>query len=106
MDDDALVLMNTAALLEDLGHEVIEAMSGAEALEKFRERPDIDLVMTDQAMPNMTGIQLVTALENYGPASPSSSPAATGRALKYPGATSSASASLLTSASLRKSLRG
>ena len=31
VDDDALVLMNTIAMLEDLGHTVFEAASGKEA---------------------------------------------------------------------------
>jgi PAS domain S-box-containing protein len=57
VDDDELVLMNTVALLEDLGHIVFEAHSGAEALEIFRREPGIDLIITDQAMPQMTGIQ-------------------------------------------------
>jgi CheY-like chemotaxis protein len=67
VDDDALVLLNTAALLEDLGHEVIEADSAAEALDLFRERGDIDLIVTDQAMPNMTGTQLIAEVERIRP---------------------------------------
>jgi PAS domain S-box-containing protein len=59
VDDDSLVLMNTAALLEDMGHEVIEANSAAEALAVFNDGPAIDLLITDQAMPGMTGIQLI-----------------------------------------------
>ena len=59
VDDDVLVLMNTVDLLEDLGHEVIEANSGLAALELLRKHPDIDLLITDQAMPGMTGAQLV-----------------------------------------------
>jgi len=59
VDDDVLVLMNMAALLEDLGHEVIEASSGPEALAKLAQHPDLDLLITDQAMPDMTGAQLV-----------------------------------------------
>ncbi|SDB99887.1 PAS domain S-box-containing protein [Sphingomonas sp. YR710] len=57
VDDDSLVLMNTAALLEDLGHRVLDAISADDALEIFRREPDIDLVVTDQAMPNMTGVR-------------------------------------------------
>jgi len=63
VDDDVLVLMNTAALLEDLGHLVLEANSGAEALEIFQREPGIDLVITDQAMPMMTGIQLIDRIK-------------------------------------------
>jgi CheY-like chemotaxis protein len=59
VDDDALILMNTADFLTDLGHEVFEAASGQQALDLLARHPDIDLLVTDQAMPNMTGLQLV-----------------------------------------------
>jgi PAS domain S-box-containing protein len=58
VDDDGLVLMNTAAMLEDLGHTVLEAASGEAALHLLELHPDIDLLVTDQAMPHMTGLQL------------------------------------------------
>lgn len=61
VDDDDLVRMNTVALLEDLGHILLEASNGAEALQIFRREPDIDLVITDQAMPQMTGLQFASA---------------------------------------------
>ncbi len=61
VDDDDLVLMNTVALLEDLGHKVFEAHSGEQALEIFRREPGIDLIVTDQGMPKMTGIQFAEA---------------------------------------------
>jgi CheY-like chemotaxis protein len=63
VDDDPLVLMNTSAVLEDLGHQVLEATSGDQALRVLRRSADqIDLVITDQMMPGMTGIQLIKAL--------------------------------------------
>ena len=58
VDDDILVSMGTVGLLEDLGHEVIETHSGEAALEVLTARPDIDVLMTDQAMPKMTGVEL------------------------------------------------
>jgi PAS domain S-box-containing protein len=70
VDDDALVLMNTAALLEDLGHHVLEAASGDEALALFAQNQDIDLVITDQAMPNMTGAELVRQIHLSQPDMP------------------------------------
>ncbi|HTF71561.1 MAG TPA: PAS domain S-box protein [Edaphobacter sp.] len=63
VDDDGLVLMNTVAMLEELGHTVIEAGSGRRALELLRSNSSIDLVVTDQAMPNMTGTQLVRKIQ-------------------------------------------
>jgi PAS domain S-box-containing protein len=64
VDDDALVLMNTIAMLEDLGHTVFEAGSGEEALDVFRREKDIDIVITDQAMPLMTGTQLAGVIRS------------------------------------------
>lgn len=61
VDDDAIILMNTAALLEDLGHRVLEASSGAEALALLGAHRDIDILITDQAMPGMTGSELIAA---------------------------------------------
>jgi PAS domain S-box-containing protein len=58
VDDDPLVLMNTAAMLEDMGHTVLEAASGKQALEILQRTEKMDLVITDQAMPQMTGTQL------------------------------------------------
>ncbi|TNC10269.1 PAS domain S-box protein [Methylobacterium terricola] len=58
VDDDPLVLENSAAMLEDLGHRVIEARSGPEALDLMRRARTLDLVLTDHAMPGMTGLQL------------------------------------------------
>jgi PAS domain S-box-containing protein len=57
VDDDPLVLANTVAMLEELGHGVTEASSGKEALRLLREG-DADLLVTDYAMPGMTGDEL------------------------------------------------
>ncbi|MCY1644993.1 hybrid sensor histidine kinase/response regulator [Methylorubrum sp. SL192] len=63
VDDDPLVLMNISAMLEDLGHEVLEATSGQQALRILRRSAEIiDLVITDQIMPGMSGVQLIEAI--------------------------------------------
>jgi PAS domain S-box-containing protein len=67
VDDDDLVLMNTSAMLEDLGHVVLEAHSGAQALQLLKRESAIDLVVTDQAMPNMTGLQLAEIAHGLRP---------------------------------------
>jgi len=67
VDDDALVLMNTVHMLEDLGHTVFEAYSGYEALEILKREDGIDLVVTDQAMPKMTGIELAKIIKREWP---------------------------------------
>ncbi|MGA2341936.1 MAG: response regulator [Steroidobacteraceae bacterium] len=70
VDDDLLVLTGTAALIEDLGHSAIEAQSGAEALLKLGSGLEIDLVITDHAMPNMTGLQLAQSIQEKHPTLP------------------------------------
>jgi CheY-like chemotaxis protein len=67
VDDDPLVLMNTTAMLEDLGHTVIDALSGAEALQKLTAAGPVDLVITDHAMPSMTGSQLAQQIRARWP---------------------------------------
>ena len=63
IDDDALILLNTIAMLEDVGHRVTAAYSGSEALEVLRRGDTFDLVITDYAMPGMTGAQLIEAMK-------------------------------------------
>lgn len=70
VDDDSLILMNSAALIEDMGHHVLEANSGEEALEIFLSRPDISMMMTDQAMPDMTGGELIAHVRRHRPELP------------------------------------
>jgi len=69
VDDDALVLINTVAMLEDLGHRVFPATSAKDALAMLR-RESVDLVITDYAMPQMTGLQLAEAIKVDRPALP------------------------------------
>lgn len=61
VDDDSLVLMNTTAMLEDLGHTVLEASSAREALQILSETK-VDMVITDHAMPGTTGLQLAKTI--------------------------------------------
>ncbi|MEO6012250.1 MAG: PAS domain S-box protein [Devosia sp.] len=69
VDDDVLVAMNTTAMLEDLGHEAVEVHSGRDALGQL-EAGHFDLMITDQAMPQMTGAQLIEAARAKWPALP------------------------------------
>jgi PAS domain S-box-containing protein len=70
VDDDPLVSFNTAAMLEDLGHTVFSAASGARALEILRHEHSIDLLITDQAMPGMTGAELAATIRLEKPKLP------------------------------------
>ena len=67
VDDDELVLTNTVAILDDLGHVGIAASSGKRALEILEQRGAIDLVLTDYAMPQMTGLELANAIKKHWP---------------------------------------
>jgi CheY-like chemotaxis protein len=55
-------------MLEDLGHRATEVHSGKLALEALEQASDFDLLITDQAMPNMTGAQLVGEVRKRWPA--------------------------------------
>ncbi|MET0180904.1 MAG: PAS domain S-box protein [Novosphingobium sp.] len=69
VDDDPIVLLNTAAMLEDMGHRVYEAPSAKAAAKIFAEHR-VDLLLTDYAMPEKTGAELVHELRELRPELP------------------------------------
>jgi CheY-like chemotaxis protein len=70
VDDDPLVLMGTVDMLEDLGHDVIQAGSGRDALQLLQDSAGFDLVLSDQSMPQMTGSQLALRIREQFPDMP------------------------------------
>ena len=70
VDDDVLISLSTTSLLEDLGHTVVTASSGPEALEVLRAGAPIDMMITDYAMPGMTGLQLAEQARALRPGLP------------------------------------
>ena len=70
VDDDSLVRATACALLEDAGYKVFTAESGPDALEIAAREPTIDILVTDQIMPHMTGLQLVEAIRTIRPELP------------------------------------
>jgi len=70
VDDDLLVLTGMAAMIEDLGHTAIEAHSGPEALAMLASGLKAQIVVTDHAMPVMTGLQLAERIQHQFPGLP------------------------------------
>jgi PAS domain S-box-containing protein len=66
VDDEPLVRASTADMLAELGYEVEEAESGAEALERIRSRPP-DIVVTDHLMPGLSGTELAAMIRASRP---------------------------------------
>jgi PAS domain S-box-containing protein len=59
VDDEQMIVEICQVLLERLGYKVTAVTSSTTALAVFADRPaDFDLVMTDQAMPEMSGLEL------------------------------------------------
>ena len=71
VDDDALVRETLDAGMRRMGYEVVSTNSGANAL-RFFETPEgeFDVVITDQMMPGMTGIELGQRLAPLRPKLP------------------------------------
>lgn len=68
VEDEAAVRTGMARMLRGAGYVVIEAASGAEALEVFeRSGQDIALLVSDVIMPGMTGIELSHRLTKLRP---------------------------------------
>ena len=62
VDDDAAVREILVELLVDSGHRVREAAGGAEALRILAEAPEVELVISDVQMPEMSGFELADRL--------------------------------------------
>jgi len=65
-DDDAELLEAVGDALRGLGADVTRASSGAELIENLAEKGPFDLVVTDLAMPWMTGVQAMHAARTAG----------------------------------------
>ena len=61
IDDQETIRTLLRLTLEGVGHEVLEAANGRLGLALFRER-SVDLVITDIAMPEMNGLELMLEL--------------------------------------------
>ena len=70
VDDDPLVCTGTAAMIEDMGHVVIEAHSAREALAILESGQAVDVLITDYAMPEMTGLELARWIGRTYPSIP------------------------------------
>ena len=70
VDDEDLVRASTADMLSELGFEVIEAGSAAEALAKLDGGLDVDILITDHMMPGMNGVDLAREVRDRMPGKP------------------------------------
>ena len=68
VDDEENILRVTSAALEKYGYKVLTACDGEEALSIYTQRKEIDLVITDMAMPSMDGAALIRELRKKNPA--------------------------------------
>lgn len=67
VDDEETVQATASKMLEALGYAVTVAANGLEALELFKARPDIDLVLMDLTMPHMDGAECFRELRKIRP---------------------------------------
>lgn len=65
VDDDRMLLRGMQRVLVARGYEVIACNDGAEALTHIA-RSDLDAVVSDLAMPNMGGVELLRAVRAHG----------------------------------------
>ena len=71
VDDHPEVRSTTAAVLADSGHDVVEAENGAEALALLKNRScDFDLLITDYAMPHLSGTEFLRGARELCPGVP------------------------------------
>ncbi|HUF92434.1 MAG TPA: GAF domain-containing protein, partial [Candidatus Limnocylindria bacterium] len=69
VDDEPAVRVVLGDILESAGHTVVVLGDGAEAIARFRDEP-FDLVLTDLAMPRVSGWQVARAVKQIAPQVP------------------------------------
>ena len=70
MDDDAAVLKTTLRVLDALGYSPVPAASGGEALQLLGSDSEIELILADFAMPEMSGFELAKTIQATRPVLP------------------------------------
>ncbi|MET0238943.1 MAG: PAS domain-containing protein [Sphingobium sp.] len=70
VDDEPLVRMATADMLENLGYETVEVGDAREAERLLANDNQFDLVVTDHLMPGMSGAELASAIRQRWPTLP------------------------------------
>lgn len=70
VDDDPLVGTLTVSMLEELGHAATLVSSAVSAFQVLRASTDIDLMITDHMMPEMTGAALAEEVRAFRPSLP------------------------------------
>ena len=64
VDDNEVSAEIMGSILEDLGHTIALAGNGKEALNLLKSEPSVKLVITDLAMPEMDGLELIRHINN------------------------------------------
>ena len=67
VDDEAIVRLSMADLLDELGYDVVEAESAEQALQEIESGAHIDLLITDNLMPGMKGTDLARTVAERWP---------------------------------------
>lgn len=71
VDDESMIVSVQKTALERFGYRVTGRTSSTEAIEKFRASPEsFDLVITDQTMPHLSGLQLAKKILQIKPDMP------------------------------------
>ena len=67
VDDEPLVRMGVALLLEELDYSVLQASTAAQALDLLSENPDVGILMTDFRMPDCDGLEMIARAKEVSP---------------------------------------
>ena len=70
VEDEPLIALTLVDLIEELGHTAVEAMTAAQAMSLFRTRTDIDLLVTDIGLPDLSGEALAEQCRSIRPTLP------------------------------------
>jgi two-component system, chemotaxis family, chemotaxis protein CheY len=70
IDDSEMIRLQVKQALAATGYEIVEAVDGADGLEKLRAAADVDMALCDVNMPRLNGLDMLAELQRNGPRIP------------------------------------
>ena len=65
VDDSEIVRNQIVAAITSAGYEIVTAVDGRDGVNQFNANPDVNLVISDINMPNLSGLEMIEEIRKH-----------------------------------------